>query len=329
MSLAAASGSDLPEFVILTGALGSGKTTLLKTFLELPESRETGIIVNDAGEINIDGAILESASGRQVTRAASGCICCSVGDDLQEAVDDLLAAHELAETLVRRIILETSGLADPGPVVRAIRGLRQERFKLRIIATVDASRGKWNDDFLPHEPAQLAAAQSIIVTKIDVCRGLALAEARESARSINPLALQVVATDPVERARAAFSNDSVGKTQPISRFHATQTAAHPRISILLARWCATPQWPDIEEWLENIVGFCGNRLLRVKGVLAPEGMEHRLLINAVGRTLARPQPLPGGGFEEGLVLILRDVNTDELARFSNSFCSYPPALTVR
>jgi G3E family GTPase len=319
----------MPEFVVLTGALGSGKTTLLKTFLALPESGETGIIVNDAGEINVDGAILESASGRRVTRAASGCICCSAGGDLQEAVDDLLAAHEQAGTLVGRIILETSGLADPGPVVRMIGRLRQERFRLRIVATLDATRGGWGDDFLPQEPAQLAAAQAIVVTKTDLCSDDLLAGARLAARSFNPLASHLVLSDPAERARAALAGVWAGEPPAASGFQATQAAPNARIRVLLARWAVTPEWSDIEEWLEDIAGFCGDRLLRVKGVLAPAGTGHRLLINAVGRTFARPQILAGDCGEEGLVLILRDVDADDIARFSAGVSACPPVLTAR
>ncbi|MCB1470176.1 MAG: GTP-binding protein [Rhizobiaceae bacterium] len=300
---------------------------MLKTFIQLAESNETGVIVNDAGDINVDAVILESVNGRAVSRAASGCICCSVGEDLQDAVDNLLEAHERTRTRVKRIILETSGLADPGAVIRAAGRLRQESFNLRIVATLDGSRGKWSDDFLPHEPAQLAAAHGIIVTKTDLCDEETLAEARLSALSFNPLVSPLILADPVSRARAAFSNVQVGKAPPVSPFHALPAAAHPRISILVARWAPTPDWPEIEEWLENIAGFCGDRMLRVKGVIAPNGESNRLLVNAVGRSFARPQILPAGNSEEGLILILRDVDGDEIDRFSHAVSCSPPTLT--
>lgn len=329
--------ADMPEFVILTGALGSGKTTLLKSFLELRESHETGIIVNDAGEINVDGAILESVGDRTVMKASSGCICCSAGGDLQQAVDDLLVAHEAGGTHLRRIVLETSGLAEPGPVVRAVSGLRQKRFKLRIVATLDGSRGGDLDDGLPEEAAQLAAAQSVIVTKTDLCDAATLERTREVVRSVNPFASHLVIADMAERAHAAFHNHQAPEMAAISAFRAYHQPAYPRVDILLATWSPAPDWPEIAEWLENVAGFCASGLLRVKGIVSPAASGRRLLINAVGRIFAEPLTLPqalpqtppGDNSEEGLVLILRDVDTDALMRFSESVSDRAPRLSRR
>ena len=104
----------VPEFVLLTGSLGSGKTTLLCDYLSLPESADTGVIVNEAGEINVDGAIV--LSGRRdlpMTLLGNGCVCCSLGDDLHSAIDELLAVrHQSDAADFSRIVLETSG----GPI---------------------------------------------------------------------------------------------------------------------------------------------------------------------------------------------------------------------
>lgn len=316
-----------PEFVLLTGALGSGKTTLLKHYLDLPASRETGIIVNDAGAINVDGAILESGAGHLVTQAASGCICCSASDDLQRAVDAVLAAHARAGTPVRRIILETSGLASPGPIVRSLGRLRQRDFSLRIVATLDP--GTDPHDWLPPYAEQLAAAQLIVVTKTDLCDEPSLDRARARARRFSPFAASLVVNAPSARAEATFRPTAAAAPHPISAFYAADSTASPRITILLARWAAPPAWGEIEEWLENVAGFCGDRLLRLKGLITPKGARSRILINAVGPTFSRPHPMPDGQTPEGLVLILRDMDADALARFSDEVGPCPPQWSQR
>ena len=108
---APARGSSLIDFTVLTGFLGSGKTTLLRDFLAMQEGAGTAVIVNEVGEIGLDGAILaESAGGLRLAMLANGCVCCALGSDLADTVQRLLESQ--AEP-PRRIVLETSGLSKP------------------------------------------------------------------------------------------------------------------------------------------------------------------------------------------------------------------------
>ena len=124
------------DFVVLTGFLGSGKTTLLRDFLALPEAADTAVIVNEVGEIGLDGAILaEGTSGLPMAMLSNGCICCPLGSDLANTID---AARRQPRLPLRRIVLETSGLSKPGPMLRSLAGLAALRLRVSVVATFDA-----------------------------------------------------------------------------------------------------------------------------------------------------------------------------------------------
>ena len=116
------------DFVVLTGFLGSGKTTLLAEYLRLQEAADTAVIVNEAGEIGLDGAILRETGGDvPMTMLSNGCVCCQMNSSLAVTIAALLAADRpQASGPLRRIILETSGLAKPGPILRSLAGLAEQ-----------------------------------------------------------------------------------------------------------------------------------------------------------------------------------------------------------
>lgn len=308
------STSGRPEFVVLTGPLGSGKTTLLSDHLAFADTSETGVLVNDAGEVNIDGAVIRS-DHRNLALAMldGGCVCCSLGNDLQEGIDAvLLARAERGLGPPRRIILETSGLAEPAPIIRSLRMIRQVAFDVRIVATFDASAPHVGDSFLPHYASQLAAAQTIVLTKLDRLTQPEWACRAAEARRFNPLAALVAAGQPRERALAAFSADG---DRPITRASTFSASAVPasRITVAFAEWRPATSWDAILEWIENLAGFFGNRLLRLKGLVRPAGHPDPLLINGVGDAFSPPRRMQvKDDTSLGLMLILRDVTADEL-----------------
>jgi G3E family GTPase len=305
---------ELPEFLLLTGPLGSGKTTLLSDHLSLAATSDTGVIINDAGEVNVDGAII-SADHRDLSLATvgDGCICCSIGNSLQDAIDALLRVRaERGLGPLRRIILETSGLAEPGPIVRSLRQLRQMAFNLHIVSTFDATQSTVGDDFLPHYPAQLAAAQRVVLTKLDALPGRKWEQSIRDARRFNPLASMVVEPHRELRAQAAFAGGAGIEASRSVVFFADQPQPS-RITIALACWTPAISWEVIGEWIENVAAYLGPRLLRLKGLVQPAGFTEPLLINAVGGAFSPPRKIKSGGDEKlGLVMILRDVPKAEL-----------------
>ncbi len=315
---------ELPEFSLLTGALGSGKTTLLSDYLALGGTRDTGVIINDAGEVNVDGAII-SSDHRDLALATvgDGCICCSMGNSLQDGIDALLRIRaERGLGPLRTIILETSGLAEPGPIVRSLRQVRQMAFNLRIVSTFDATQPMVGDSFLPHYAAQLAAAQTIVLTKLDALPVAGWDEVARVAGGFNPLAGMVVEGGREERARRAFVMAPVEAVTASSLFFADEPGPS-RITIALARWAPATSWETISDWIENIAGYLGPRLLRLKGMVQPAGFLEPLLINAVGGAFSFPRKIRCDGNPSlGLTMILRDVPKAELIDVGG--CLAPP-----
>ena len=321
-----------PELVLLTGSLGSGKTTLLCDYLSLPDSADTGVIVNEAGEINVDGAVV--ASGRRdlpMALLGNGCVCCSFGDDLHSAIDELLAARRQSGAgEFRRIILETSGLAMPGPILRSLMRYDRAVYRLRIVSTLDAVNPDADEVTFPIRSAQLTAARSIVVTKLDRASAGGIAAAERVAREFNPAATLVATEDRSARARAAFAPSEVEAKTVLGQFQAIGAIDHSRLGVFLAEWSGSVPWGDLGDWLDDLAGLCGDRLLRVKGLVSLAGVPRPILIDGVGTTFAEPRWAEGDlATGRGIVIITRDVDLDELTTMSAAYAAeVRPALKI-
>jgi G3E family GTPase len=304
-----------PEFVVLTGFLGSGKTTLLRDFLGQPDGADPAVIVNEVGEIGLDGAILrESRAGATpIAMLSNGCICCQAGSDLSHTVETLLAVDRPgAEGQLRRIILETSGLSKPGPVLRQLASLAAHRMRVSVVATYDATRGLQPAAF-EEAAAQWAAAHRIVVTKTDVLAEGALARARSEVAAINPLAEIVAAASRDEAVTAAFAPLANRAVMPLLP-RADVTAPHPRLAVRLARPTGVMAYDDLAAWLDNLGGALGERLLRLKGLLRVTESPRPVLVQSVGTSFAAPRPFGAPESETPLfvVVIARDLADGEL-----------------
>ncbi len=298
-----------PEFVVLTGFLGAGKTTLLADFLAEPEAADTAVIINEAGQINIDGAIIaETGRALPVALLSNGCVCCSVANDLRFTVEALVEGRRDAGLPpFRRIVLECSGLARPSSVLRSLEPLRAFGMPTRIIATIDAE-GSSLDVGFEDAVAQLAAAQTIVMTKLDRPASSGRKRARTRISGISPLAQIIEIEDPRERALAAFRpppRAAVTRGRPVF-FCADSVFDHPRITTAFATFPTRPSWAELEAWLENLVGLCGEKLLRLKGIVALSDCPDPILVQGVGTLFSAPRRLTRTLVEEGLVVIARD-----------------------
>jgi G3E family GTPase len=159
---------------LLTGFLGSGKTTLLRQMLTLPGWNETVVLVNELGEVGLDHHLLGTASDA-VMLMENGCICCSVRDDLVGVLEDLFWKRlHRKMPYFKRVVVETTGLADPGPIVRALLShpLIAERYALdSVLCTVDAMAGAAQLELHPECLAQAAMADALLITKTDCLGG--------------------------------------------------------------------------------------------------------------------------------------------------------------
>ncbi len=298
----------MTDFVVLTGFLGSGKTTLLRDYLTAPEAADTAVIVNEAGEIGLDGVLLrENGGDTPMAMLANGCICCTAGSDLAFTIDRLLATKPL-----KRIVLETSGLAKPGPVLRQLGGLAEHRLRVSVLATLDATRGVAVAEF-DEAAAQWAAAHRIVVTKTDAAPSGAVARASEEIAALNPLAEIVATADRKEAVASAFAPLASAAPMPAPP-ESPANAVHPRIVVSLARPASVLAYDDLCFWLDNLAGALGERLLRLKGLVRVRESERPLLVQSVGTVFSPPRPF--GALDattpEFLVIIARDLNAGEL-----------------
>jgi G3E family GTPase len=303
-----------PDFIVLTGFLGSGKTTLLRDFLAHPDGADTAVIVNEAGEIGLDGVILrEEGADTPIAMLSNGCICCQAGSDLAFTIDRLLATERPgASGPLRRIILETSGLSKPGPVLRQLAGLAAYRMRVSVVATFDATRGAETAQF-EEAAAQWAAAHRIVVTKTDAVPAGIVARAQEEVAALNPLS-EIVATADRDRAvAAAFTSLSAVAPMLAPRLMATSTA-HPRIAVRLAKPTGVLAYDDLASWLDNLAGALGERLLRLKGLVRVAESERPMLLQSVGTAFSAPRPFgkPQSTEPMFLVIIARDLQKAEL-----------------
>ncbi len=303
----------MTDFIVLTGFLGSGKTTLLADFLALPEAADTAVIVNEIGEIGLDGAILAESGDVPIAMLANGCICCSLAGDLERTVGALMDARRDGPPLAR-IILETSGLSKPGPILRSLAALAPLRLRVGVVATVDCRAGATVSGF-EEAAAQWAGAQTLVLTKCDVATPTQRRRAQEAAAEMNPLAELIDTDDRIAAARAAFSLRQITAAAP--QFIMAPGQRHPRIQVLLARPDKAILWDELAEWLDNLAGLCGERLLRIKGVVRVTDRPHPILVQSVGTLFSAPRAFTEiGGEDSFLVLILRDTDIAELTHIA-------------
>ncbi|SMF07841.1 GTPase, G3E family [Tistlia consotensis] len=179
---------------VLTGFLGSGKTTLLKALLARPELADTAVVVNEFGEVGLDHLLLEG-SEEQIVELSSGCLCCTVRWDLVETLDSLWSRRAAGEIAFRRIVVETTGLADPAPILHSLISDPRlaRRYRLDgVVTVVDAVAGAETLGRQPEAAKQAAVADRIVLSKTD------LPEARPD--EVEALLRRFNPSVPVERA---------------------------------------------------------------------------------------------------------------------------------
>ena len=267
---------------IVTGFLGSGKTTLLSALLRHPAMGETAVIVNELGEVGIDHHLLRRVDERTVL-LPSGCLCCSLRGDLADELRDLLSRRTRGEIPpFRRVVLETTGLADPAPIVNTLLAepvVKHHYEPERVIATVDAVHGLRQ----PESVKQAAAADRLVVTKTDLADAGEL-EAR--LRALNPAAEILEVSFGEVDPELVFGGNAPDLREPVPevRHEHDGVVAH---SLLFDE---PLDWTAFGIWLTMLLQARGNEILRVKGLLDVGG-EGPLLLNAVQHVVHPPEHL--------------------------------------
>lgn len=299
------------DFFVLSGFLGSGKTTLLRDFLQRPEAASTAVIVNEVGEIGLDGIVLrESGDDLPMAMLSNGCVCCQIGSDLAFTIDRLITGKRTdGAGPLRRIILETSGLAKPGSVLRTLASLAEHRMRVAVVGTFDLTRGTKIAGF-EEAVAQWAAAHRIIATKTDLVGCGEIASGSSAIKTINPLAEVVATADRAGAVLAAFA--PLTRAPPPRETDLRLASAHPRVALCLAKPAGEVTYPDLAAWLDNLAGALGERLLRLKGLVRVAESAHPLLVESVGTMFSPPRPLRIDAPSSFVVIIARDAENAEL-----------------
>lgn len=299
------------DFFVLTGFLGSGKTTLLRDFLGSPEAADTAVIVNEVGEIGLDGIVLREGGDLPMAMLSNGCVCCQIGGDLAFTIDRLIMApRPPGAGLLGRIILETSGLSMPGPVLRTLATLAEQKMRVAVVGTFDLTRGTDVAAF-EEAAAQWAAAHRIVATKSDLVVPDDLVEACSTIAAVNPLAEVIVTADRASAVLSAFA--PLTTVPPLREIAPVAGTVHPRVALCVAKPTGDIAFADLAAWLDNLAGSLGERLLRIKGLVRVVESRQPLLIECVGTMFSRPRPLRTEGVPSSfLVIIARDVDLAEL-----------------
>jgi len=278
--------------------------------LKKPEAANTAVIVNEFGEVGIDDALLRSSSDATVL-LGNGCLCCAVRTDLQETLRTLFAERGRgAAPNFERVIIETSGLADPGPVLQTIAGERAlgDFYHLQgLVAVVDAPGGAANLDHTPEARQQVALADRIVVTKSDLADTAKAAALTARLRALSAAPLAAATNGEIDP--AFLLEESLDLAARVATHRHDHAHAHSHGIDSFALFFDKPlPWAVFEQAMAVLTGLRGADLLRVKGLVAVEGCRGPVVVHAVQHVAHRPVELldwPDDDRRSRLVFITR------------------------
>ena len=347
---------------VITGFLGSGKTTLLKNLLHQPDMADTAVVINEFGEIGLDHLLVEEAKEDTILMS-SGCLCCSIRGDLIDTLRRLYKRRERGEVpRFKRLVIETTGLADPAPILQTLIGdtLLSAFYRLDgVVTTVDAVNGMSQLDRQFESVKQAAVADRLVLTKIDLADadGRKALEAR--LRSLNPAAPLLPVAHGVVAAEQLFNAglyNPAEKNPDVARWlkeeaYAQAEADHHhddhdhghdhghahhhsqdvnRHDDHIRAFCLTYDdpidWDRFVNWIEMLITMRGADLLRIKGILNVAGSDAPVAIHGIQHLFHPPAVLPGWNGQDRrsrMVFITRDLERAWLEQSMTEFLGTP------
>ncbi|PBP95900.1 cobalamin biosynthesis protein CobW [Pseudomonas congelans] len=323
---------------VITGFLGSGKTTLLKRLLADENMGDTALLINEFGDVGIDHLLVEEVAPDTVL-LPSGCVCCTVRGELKDALLGLLERRNRGEIpAFRRVILETTGLADPAPILTTLSNDPQlrGRFHIGLIVTlVDACHATLQERLHPEWLAQVAAADRLLLSKTDLIDESVLDGLRQHLQALN-FSAPLLDTADVHSGDQLLLGEGMRSDEPAAEVTRWQlhrvmstSARHGDAQVCCLTFERPLDWVGFGVWLSMLLRCHGERILRVKGLLNVNDNQAPIVIHGVQHCLHAPVHLaawPGEDRTSRLVFILRGLDPDLLRRsfevFSGSFA--PP-----
>jgi G3E family GTPase len=318
-------GTKRPVTVV-TGFLGSGKTTLLGRVLLEPSMSDTAVLVNEFGEVGLDHHLLRRVGERTVL-LGSGCVCCTTREDLVDALMELLNMDQRGEIpRLNRVVVETTGLADPAPILHTIftDPVLQHHFSVDLVlTTVDAVNGNLHLERNPESFKQVAAADKIVVTKTDIAEPNSVKGLVSRLRAINPSARVIEAAFGAVDVAELFSPNEAGThAAPASP---TRGADDPHdvgetYSVSMT-FDGSVDWTAFGIWFSMLLHARGEDVLRVKG-LVDVGEAGPVVINGVQHIIHPPQHLdewPDEDHCSRIIFITKRIRPEELLNSLRAF----------
>lgn len=269
---------------VITGYLGSGKTTLLNYILTQQNDRKVAVIVNEFGEVGIDGMLIENEEEEQLIEFNNGCLCCTVRGDLIETIGKLRERSDELDA----IIIETTGLADPAPVASTFfvsEDIRNDTRLDAFVTVVDAVNIETNLEQSDEAKEQVAFADIIIVNKTDIADEQLLQRVERKMRKLNPLARMIRSSySKVDLSLIlnvnAFQLEAKLEVDP--EFLSDHEHEHdPAISSLVLREERPIDMNRFMSWMAPILQQEGNQYLRTKGVFNAQGFDEKVVFQSV------------------------------------------------
>ena len=326
-------GARIPV-VLVTGFLGSGKTTLVNRVLKTRAFARAAVVVNEFGEVSVDHVLID-APRRRMRIVDGGCVCGHVHEEVATSLLDLLEhRREGGEGFFDRVLIETSGLADPVPIIQILLtdAAVADAFELRSVVTVcDGVHAASHLSSFEESVKQAAVADILVVSKVDVTDSAALADVSARLSQLNPRAPQVHAVlgdvDPGAFDRGGYAlNERSGEAQTWLGDGAYATTTRPAADDLSIHTFSLTHdepvtVPGLVLWMNLLAGFRGAGLLRVKGIVNVEGRPYA--IHAVQTIISEPVALDSWPDEQDrrsrLVFITRDILADQIRRTFATF----------
>jgi G3E family GTPase len=280
--------SQLIPVTILTGFLGSGKTTLLNYILKQPHGHRIAVIENEFGEAGIDNELLVQDSDEQIIEMNNGCICCTVRGDLVRILGELVVKKDAGTLKFDRVVIETTGLADPAPVAQTFfvdEDISQRYLLDAIVTLVDAVHAPAQLDEHHEAQEQVGFADRLLLTKTDIADGGALQSLRQRLTRMNPRAKIAESRNGVAAINdlldiRGFNLNAILEIEP--EFLTDVSHAHDD-DVTSFVFCEDRALDlgDMEGFLSTMVQEYGPQMMRYKGVLNVHDEERRVIFQGV------------------------------------------------
>lgn len=325
---------------LLTGFLGAGKTTLLNNVLRDPSAGRIAVIVNEFGEAGLDHDLIETSKD-DVVLMQSGCLCCSIRGDLSKTIVDLLTRRDTGDVAFDRVVIETTGLADPGPILQTLLVDLTLASSLRmdgIVTLADAAAGQATLDAQFEAVSQVAMADLIVISKADLVPKAETRAFQDRLRKLNQTARILLADrgdlSPKDlfglsglrhnaNAAQALAWVTPPKADPLANLSGLAPASKiehfsphdariQSVSLVLDHPLTDAAF---DLWLNTLIALKGPDILRVKGIVFLKGIEMPFVFHGVQHIFDPPVQLkdwPGGDTRSRVVVIARDISKPEL-----------------